>query len=417
MPSTADAASIGARIPVSLYVHFPWCLHKCPYCDFNSHALVGAAPEDAWLHALSLDLAADVALLDGRQLDTIFIGGGTPSLMSPQTMRSLLDIIATGCRLTKDVEISMEANPGSLERGRLRDYVRAGVNRISLGVQSFQDDILSRIGRIHNGREARAAIVAASAAGFRSCNVDLMYGLPGQTPARAVSDLDTALGLGATHVSWYQLTIEPNTVFHSRPPPLPDENAIVAIESEGRALLASAGLRRYEISAFSVPGHECRHNLNYWRFGDYLGIGPGAHGKCTQSTSGTVLRQWKSRRPNHYLARALRSNPDFIAGRREPAGTWLALEFLMNALRLTAGTSEELFEAHTGLPLDLLDPWRQTNVRLGLLRAGKDLVATEQGLNFLDGLLAAFPVAEQDPRMMEKEQEGIQKSKKQETGT
>lgn len=374
-------------LPLALYVHIPWCIRKCPYCDFNSHALTGTLPTAQLLAALEADLIEELPLMTGRPLVSLFIGGGTPSLLSADTIDRLLSMVRRHCDLAAKAEITLEVNPGTLERGQFRDYAMAGITRVSIGVQSFADPALRMLGRVHSALEAMRAIEEALKAGFQSCNLDLMHGLPGQDAAAAASDLKIALAFGSAHISWYQLTIEPNTAFYSNPPVLPDEQTLASIERLGLDLLARAGLARYEVSAYSTPGHESRHNLNYWQFGDYVGIGPGAHGKLTTAV-GQIIRRWKFRRPNQYL----QGQPGYLAGQRVVSGTKLSQEYLMNALRLLDGTDEALYQARTLLPLSSLQQWRTRNIEDGLLVPGQKLQATFRGLRFLDDLLADFQV-------------------------
>ncbi len=372
--------------PLSLYVHVPWCVRKCPYCDFNSHALAGELPEAQWLERIRVDLDGELEAAAGRTLTSVFIGGGTPSLLSAATVAGLLEAIAARFTLAPEAEITLEANPGTAEAERFAAFRRAGVNRLSIGVQSFDDDALARLGRIHDGAEARRALAFAAAAGFERVNVDLMHGLPGQTPEAALADLEVALDAGVRHLSWYQLTIEPNTAFHSRPPALPVEEVLARIEDEGAARLRAAGLARYEVSAWAVPGEESRHNLNYWRFGDYLGVGPGAHGKVTRA-DGSVLRTRRTRAPKDWFGAA---GDDAPARNETPvAPEALPEEFMMNALRLIDGVEEELFTAHTDLALARIAPTLEGLRADGLLREDR-LAATDLGLRFLDRTVSAF---------------------------
>ena len=288
--------------PLSLYVHLPWCVRKCPYCDFNSHQSADEPPFEAYVDALLDDLVVDLPWAQGRECQTIFIGGGTPSLFPGAAIKRLLAGVRERLPLSADAEITLEANPGSAEAARFADYREAGVNRLSIGVQSFDDRSLAALGRIHDASAAVHAVSAARAAGFSNINLDLMHGLPGQDAAAAARDLATAIAQDVPHLSWYQLTIEPNTVFHSRPPALPVEDELAGIQQLGEEHLARAGFRQYEVSAYAKPGHACRHNLNYWRFGDYLGIGAGAHGKITLPDENRVVRSRRSRVPKDYLA-------------------------------------------------------------------------------------------------------------------
>ena len=326
--------------PLGLYVHLPWCARKCPYCDFNSHE-ASDIPERSYVNLLLADLDHDSAHIADRAVESIFIGGGTPSLFSVSAIVSLLDGIRQRVALAPDCEVTLEANPGSAEADRFAGYRAAGVNRLSIGVQSFDDVALKRIGRIHDARAAHRAVDMAQAAGFERINIDLMYGLPEQSWQAAVTDVEQALAHGVDHLSHYELTIEPNTLFHRFPPPRPDEDALWATHTKSVALMQAAGLGRYEISAYARPGAECRHNLNYWRFGDYLGIGAGAHGKLTQAAPWAVERSVKHRHPRRYLAS--------LGGGDHQARCWpvplveLPLEFMLNAARLLEGFSVELF--------------------------------------------------------------------------
>ncbi|RTR05646.1 radical SAM family heme chaperone HemW [Halomonas nitroreducens] len=385
---------VAALPPLALYVHVPWCVRKCPYCDFNSHGVGRGAelPEAEYLAALIADLDADLPLAGGRELVSVFIGGGTPSLMSAAFYRDLLDAVAERLPLAADIEITLEANPGTLERGRFAGYRQAGINRLSLGVQSFQDHQLSALGRIHSGRDAVAAVEEAREAGFENLNVDLMHGLPGQTPALALDDLERALALGPEHLSWYQLTLEPNTEFHSHPPALPREEVLWDIQDRGHERLQVAGFTRYEISAYALAGRRARHNLNYWRFGDYLGIGAGAHGKLSVPGLGghAIERRWKTRQPDAYLRR-LHDPRGFVAGREGIDAEELPLEFAMNALRLTDGVPLSDWQDTTGRPAALLLDRLAAARKKGLLveDAGR-LQASPQGLLFLNELLASI---------------------------
>jgi oxygen-independent coproporphyrinogen-3 oxidase len=372
--------------PLSLYVHLPWCVRKCPYCDFNSHEAHGALPEDAYVDALLADLAVAAPAAAGRELATIFIGGGTPSLFPAAAIGRLLDGVRRALPEAGDAEVTLEANPGTAEAARFRGYRDAGVNRLSIGVQSFDPRQLRALGRIHDEREARGAVELALAS-FRRVNLDLMYALPGQSPEDALADAEAALASGASHLSFYQLTIEPNTVFFSRPPPLPAEEEAAAIEDAVHARLAEAGFGRYEVSAWARPGQECRHNLNYWRFGDYLGIGAGAHAKLT-APDGRVTRESRTRAPADYLRRAATGA---LAESRTVAPAELPFEFMMNALRLPGGFPEKLFTERTGLPLSAAEPGLTTAIDRGLLeRTRGELRPTPLGLRFLNDLVGLF---------------------------
>ncbi|HMV72291.1 MAG TPA: radical SAM family heme chaperone HemW, partial [Pseudomonadales bacterium] len=329
--------------PLALYIHLPWCERKCPYCDFNSHTVSEEAPFVAYVQRLLQDLELELDGVAGRELQSIFIGGGTPSLCPDPLIATLLDGVRARMVLATDAEITLEANPGSADAGRFAGYRAAGVNRLSIGVQSFDDTSLAALGRVHDARGAHAAITAARAAGFDALNLDLMHGLPGQTDAMAMADLAAALAHTPEHLSWYQLTLEPNTVFHRHPPRLPGEDTLAEIQEHGERLLTAAGYTRYEVSAWAHPGFRCRHNLNYWHFGDYLGIGAGAHGKLSLGRPARVVRTRRTRSPADYLAGSVQANR--IQETVEPSQ--LVLEFLMNALRLPDGTTVTEFEART----------------------------------------------------------------------
>lgn len=377
---------VAALPPLSLYVHIPWCVRKCPYCDFNSHAAGDVLPEQAYVDALLADLEEDFPAVQGRSLVSIFFGGGTPSLFSAQALERILDGVARRVAFADDIEITLEANPGTFEQAKFRDYRQAGINRLSIGVQSFQADKLKALGRIHDGEEAIRAAEMARKAGFDNFNLDLMHGLPQQSVADALIDLRQALALAPTHLSWYQLTMEPNTVFWSQPPALPEDELLWEIQEVGQALLADHGFQHYEVSAYSRPQHRARHNLNYWRFGDFIGIGAGAHGKLTH-VDGRIMRNWKTRLPKDYLDPAKVA----CAGERLLAAGELPFEFLMNALRLNDGVSSALFSQRTGLPLSVLTEGRREAERLGLLDADPArLVASERGRLFLNDLLQLF---------------------------
>lgn len=375
--------------PLSLYVHVPWCLRKCPYCDFNSHPVGEVVPFERYVDALLADLEAELPNVWGRRLDSVFIGGGTPSLFSPESIDRLISGIRARLPLRPDAEVTMEANPGAVEHGRFNDYRYAGITRLSLGVQSFDDDLLARIGRIHSGEEAQAAAGAAREAGFAEINLDLMFGLPGQSIDQCLADLARAAALGPSHLSWYQLTLEPETPFHARPPELPDEDLVAAMQTESTALLQAQGFTQYEVSAWSSPGHECRHNLNYWTFGDYIGIGAGAHGKLS-FPSGGILRRWKVRLPERYMTASLAGNA--ASGEVRPAAEEVVLEFMMNALRLTEGFEASLFAERTGLPFVILEPGLNRAQERGLADVGERIVPTELGRRFLDDLVGCFVV-------------------------
>lgn len=378
--------------PLSLYIHTPWCVRKCPYCDFNSHEpSARELPEAAYLKALLNDLDADLHLASGREIQTIFIGGGTPSLLSPHFYNQLFKEIRLRLPFSSTVEITLEANPGTTEQQRFIGYRDAGINRLSLGIQSFHPEQLSALGRIHSGVEAVTAVQQARKAGFDNLNIDLMHGLPHQTPDLAMEDIEQALALSPEHLSWYQLTLEPNTAFFSHPPALPEEEALWDIQEAGHQRLEQASFQRYEISAYARNGQQSRHNINYWQFGDYLGIGAGAHGKLTTIDSEGhrhIQRRWKTRQPEAYLRRA--NDPrGFVAGQQQITQEELPLEFAMNALRLTEGVDMSVWAAYTGLPQAVLLTRLQSAHEKGLLmEMPEKLRASPQGLLFLNELLA-----------------------------
>jgi oxygen-independent coproporphyrinogen-3 oxidase len=374
--------------PLSLYVHLPWCERKCPYCDFNSHEST-TLPEDAYVDALLGDLGDELrsgAHLEARRIETVFIGGGTPSLFSVDAMERLLRGLRERCDLAPGAEITMEANPGSVERERLAGYVSAGITRLSLGVQSFNDRSLQALGRVHDSGDARRAIAAARAAGARSFNLDLMHGLPGQARDEGLADIEEAVAARAPHLSWYQLTIEANTRFYSDPPLLPAEDELADLETRGARRLEAAGYRRYEVSAWAQPGEECRHNLNYWCFGDYVAIGAGAHGKITDA-EGTISRYRKTRRPEDSLAAGGTARRDLkTLDAADRCG-----EFMMNALRLAEGFDTALYEERTGLaPATIADTVAQLEEQELLARDGSRLRATALGWRFLDDVVGRF---------------------------
>ncbi|CUU25159.1 Oxygen-independent coproporphyrinogen-III oxidase-like protein YggW [Duffyella gerundensis] len=370
--------------PLSLYIHIPWCVQKCPYCDFNSHALKGEVPHEEYVRHLLADLDNDVALTAGREVSTIFIGGGTPSLLSSEAMQLLLDGVRARLPLATDAEITMEANPGTVEADRFSGYQRAGVNRISIGVQSFSPQKLQRLGRIHGPEEAIRAAHLAAGLGLRSFNLDLMHGLPDQSLAEALDDLKQAIALNPPHLSWYQLTIEPNTLFGSRPPVLPDDDSLWDIFEQGDALLRAAGYQQYETSAYAKPGYRCEHNLNYWRFGDYLGVGCGAHGKLTQP-DGTILRTVKTRHPRGFMAGNYQEKQFAVADHDKP------FEYFMNRFRLLEAMPRDEFSRYTGLPVAIIRPQIDCALEKGYItESEQSWQITEQGKLFLNSLLELF---------------------------
>ena len=382
--------------PLSLYVHIPWCVRKCPYCDFNSHAIDAGAglPEDDYLQALCADLESALPLVWGRTVHSIFIGGGTPSLLSGRAVDRLLSDLRARLPLAADCEITLEANPGTYEAGRYADFRRAGVNRLSIGVQSFADEKLHALGRVHDGAQARRAIEAASRV-FDNFNLDLMIGLPGQSVQDVRQDVQQALAFAPPHLSVYQLTLEPNTVFHKFPPELPEEGVLEQIQQEAEQLVAEAGYEHYEISAHCRTGRAARHNLNYWSFGDYLGIGAGAHGKL--SLPERIVRQERARMPASYLEQAALGR--FVASERALTAADLVFEFMLNALRLRGGFEEALFTERTGLTPGALAPGLAQAQARGLVeRSGTRICPTALGLRFLNDLQAMFLVDSDPPR-------------------
>ena len=378
---------LGAPPPLGLYVHLPWCLKKCPYCDFNSHAVApGELPEQRYLDALVADLEAALPLVWGRTVHSIFIGGGTPSLFSPQAIDRMLSDIRARLRLAADCEITLEANPGTFERDRFRAFRSAGVTRLSVGVQTFQDHHLRALGRVHDGAQALAAVEEASRA-FDTFNLDLMYALPGQTLAELEADVSQALALQAPHISIYHLTIEPNTYFAKFPPALPDEDSAYDMLDRITAMTGDAGLQRYEVSAYARAGHRCRHNLNYWQFGDYLGIGAGAHSKL--SFGHRVLRQVRHRDPRLYMDRTLAG--ESLASSTEVPRADLPFEFMLNALRLREGFALAQFQERTGLPLSAIEaPLAQAEAQGFLSRSLHTVTPTARGFDFLNDLQSLF---------------------------
>jgi len=374
--------------PLSLYVHIPWCVRKCPYCDFNSHQIKETFDEEAYVRRLLDDLSETLPLIWGRSVSSIFIGGGTPSVFSGEAIEQLLSAIRALINCTPDLEITMEANPGTAEASRFRAYRQAGVNRLSLGIQSFDDRYLKALGRIHGAKEALQAVELARDAGFDNINLDLMYALPGQSELDMLRDLKTAVQLAPEHLSWYQLTMEPNTAFYHQPPELPDDDSIASMSERGLQFLADKGYQRYEVSAFAKsPAHQCLHNLNYWQFGDYIGIGAGAHQKISRADTQTITRSSKRRHPKAYLdPRNSFSHDERVLVARE-----LPLEFMMNALRLCEGVDAKLFYAHTGLPLVAIKEQLGKAVAAGLMCDDRNrLVATDMGLRYLNETLGYF---------------------------
>ncbi|MDH3689921.1 MAG: radical SAM family heme chaperone HemW [Gammaproteobacteria bacterium] len=373
--------------PLALYAHLPWCVKKCPYCDFNSNALTDTLPEAHYIETLLRDLEHYLPRAQDRSLTSIFIGGGTPSLFAPESIDALLGGIRVRLPCAPDIEITLEANPGTVEIDRFKGYREAGVNRLSIGVQSFQPNKLIALGRIHGADDAMRAGHAAVQAGFSNFNVDLMYGLPHQDAKDALADLNTALQLGPTHISLYQLTIEPNTYFYKNPPPLPDDETLWDMQCTLQATLADAGFRQYEVSSYAKDGRQCLHNLNYWTFGDYLGIGAGAHSKITDAHG--ISRVHKPKHPRQYMAIA--STAQGLGIERRLERTEVGLEFMMNGLRLCDGFATPLFQHNTGLPISLIDrPVTQAERRQLLIRTPGRIYPTLLGFRFLNDLLELF---------------------------
>ena len=374
-------------IPISLYIHTPWCIKKCPYCDFNSHALKGALPETSYIEALITDFREQLPLLQGRTIQSIFIGGGTPSLLTPESYDKLFQALRKMATISKDAEITMEANPGTVEQQRFLGYRQLGINRISIGIQSLQDDKLKTLGRIHNATEALKAIETAKAAGFSNFNIDLMFGLPQQSVEDGLYDLRTAIDCHPSHLSWYQLTLEPNTYFDKFPPTLPDDDAIGSLQTEGQKLLAEHAYQQYEVSAYSQENKQCRHNLNYWEFGDYLGIGAGAHGKITDFNNQQVMRRWNVKNPKDYL----NTEKGFMENQTIVSAKELPLEFMMNALRLQKSVSLDLFIHRTGLNTDILQPAIKSASEANLLEVRDAAIhLSESGHRYLNDVLNYF---------------------------
>jgi putative oxygen-independent coproporphyrinogen III oxidase len=373
--------------PLALYVHLPWCVRKCPYCDFNSYTLHGELEEPSYVAALQRDLAVQAPEMAGREVSSIFVGGGTPSLFSPRAIAQLLESARAHLTLSADLEVTLEANPGTIERGRFAEYRAAGVNRVSLGAQSFDDARLLALGRIHCADETRRAAAELHAAGVANFNIDLMYGLPGQDVDAALRDVEEALALGPSHLSHYQLTIEAGTVFAGRPPILPDDDVTDAMLDACRERLEQGGFAQYEVSAYAASGRQCRHNLNYWSFGDYLGIGAGAHGKLSLADQGRVVRTNQVREPRRYLSSAGRA-----ALTRTPVpANELPFEFMLNALRLVEGFEVRTFTGRTGLPWEAVADTLADLTREGLIVASGTWYRTSpRGLRFLNDVLLRF---------------------------
>jgi putative oxygen-independent coproporphyrinogen III oxidase len=383
---------ISASDSIALYVHMPWCVRKCPYCDFNSHQLKSAQPDSNYIDALLRDFELELPRIGQRRIDSVFFGGGTPSLFQPEQFSSLLSELRRRMAFADDVEITMEANPGTIERGRFLGYAQAGINRVSLGAQTFSATALQRLGRIHSADDTHRAVEELRAAKLYNFNLDLMYALPDQTLEDALFDVRTACALEPSHISYYQLTLEPGTVFHSRPPPLPDDDAAWQIQAAGQRLLAEAGYQQYEVSAYARSGARCRHNLNYWLFGDYVGIGAGAHGKITLGEPRRILRTVKPKQPREYQEQIRRAAGVAPLGEtNQVADSDLPFEFMLNALRLNEGFTVRDYENSTGLPLSELRAPLLAGQERGLLAMTiSGWQPTDLGLRFLNDLQESF---------------------------
>lgn len=374
-------------IPTSLYIHIPWCIKKCPYCDFNSHQKPQELHEQHYVHQLLNDFKQDLAHFPKTHLHSIFIGGGTPSLFSPDAYANLFSGLKPLINWPQDIEVTLEANPGAIDSGRFQEYKALGINRLSIGVQSFQDTYLKKLGRVHNGNTARTAIEMAQSAGFNSINLDLMYGLPGQTVGDALLDLSTALAFETQHLSWYELTIEPNTIFYKKPPTQPIEDVFIDIERHGYELLAKAGFKRYEVSAYAKPGYKCQHNLNYWQFGDYFGIGAGAHAKLTTPKK-QITRFHKLKMPNRYL----QAKESFIVEEKSITHSEdIIFEFMLNTARLLEPISFKWFEEITGISSQTLKSYFQEAAKLEFIRFNEhEWQITPKGIQFNNELMQLF---------------------------
>lgn len=375
--------------PLSLYIHIPWCVKKCPYCDFNSHEASQSLPEAEYVNALISDFENDWSRIEPRQIHSIFIGGGTPSLFSANSFAVLLKNIRTISGYAEDIEITLEANPGTAEAEKFRAFREIGINRLSIGIQSFEDQQLKNLGRIHSSDESKQSIEIALQSGFDDFNLDLMHGLPGQTAEAALADIKTALSYRPTHLSWYELTIEPNTVFYSKPPSLPDDSLTAELQSNGRAFLDQSNYKQYEVSAYAKENKKSQHNINYWSFGDYIGIGAGAHGKLSNQKSNAIFRTRKHKQPQHYL----RSELSRVAEILEVIEADRPLEFLLNALRLRRGFRQAEFEQRTGVPFSTIAKKVESLSNSGMLaldKADSRVRATDKGYQLLNSVLVEF---------------------------
>jgi len=385
--------NLSQPVPLSLYIHYPWCVKKCPYCDFNSHQQGDTQTNSLYLAALIADLVAELPAIWGRTIESIFIGGGTPSLMPVEMLDELMSQLRALLNLSPNIEITLEANPGTIDFVKFAEFKQLGINRLSIGIQSFDEGILKALGRIHSAKEAIHAVEMAHQAGFENINQDLMFALPGQSLAQAKADISQALSLQTQHLSYYQLTIEPNTLFASQTPVLPNDDLSYAIQEQGHELLAAQGFEQYEISAWSSPQRQCQHNLNYWQFGDYLGIGAGAHGKITQVSEQSIYRNWKLKQPDQYM-HAEQGNVlenVFIGGQHKVTEADLVFEFMLNSSRLTQGIKPEVFYQNTGLAMTKLQPLLDKAIERGLLIDDKSIICpTKRGFQYLNELQEMF---------------------------
>ncbi|MCW9005311.1 MAG: radical SAM family heme chaperone HemW [Gammaproteobacteria bacterium] len=374
--------------PLSLYIHIPWCIRKCPYCDFNSHEFNNTFPEDEYIAALIHDLEYQLPSIWGRRIISLFIGGGTPSVLSPRALDNLLGAIRSRLSCLPEMEITMEANPGTVDQNKFNEFHSIGINRLSIGIQSFNDTHLQKLGRVHSAREAIRSVEIAQQAGFDNFNLDLMFGLPEQNQLEGINDLKTAIDLQPTHISWYQLTIEPNTLFYKQTPVLPEDDDIWSLQQQGQTLLQKHGFNQYEISAYAKHNKQCQHNLNYWQFGDYLALGAGAHGKISRSDTNSINRYWKLRQPQAYIDA---SAEEKTSGQNTLKTEDIIFEFMLNALRLKEGFEIQTFETHTGLSAKLIESTCTQAIEKGLLeKQGPHLKPSELGYRFLNDLINLF---------------------------
>lgn len=381
--------NLTALPPLSLYIHIPWCVKKCPYCDFNSHKSPDLLPENDYIDALIRDLEQEVPNIWGRNIKTVFIGGGTPSLFSAKAYDRLFSSLRALLPISHNAEITLEANPGTFEQERFADYLSLGINRLSIGIQSFNNDSLQALGRIHDGQQAIRAVEAAHKVGFENFNLDLMFGLPHQTEKTAREDIETAIALEPAHLSYYQLTIEPNTLFHKQPPTLPDDDPIFDWQIDSQHRLSKAGYTQYEVSAYAKNKRRCQHNLNYWQFGDYIGIGAGAHGKISDAAKQSITRRSKQKQPQAYIGSA--GTEESILTNEIITTRDIGFEFMLNALRLTDGFPTPLFYQHVGLPISHIDKALQKAEQQELVTWDIHRICpTEKGQRYLNSLIELF---------------------------